>query len=141
MKKKFIYILLLLIVISCNDKTDIEVKEITTPITINPLVNFDAFVGELPEDQQNCLLSKFSNKEEMINFVSDNSLPSQKLSDCIDENTNYRILHGLFLLQNIQLNEIELNCIKQNNLIEKFDYLGETFGAPMFTYTLGSLFC
>ena len=28
MKKKFIYILLLLIVISCNDKTDIEVKEV-----------------------------------------------------------------------------------------------------------------
>ena len=46
MKKKLIYILLLLIVISCNDKTDIEVKEITTPITINPLVNFDAFVGD-----------------------------------------------------------------------------------------------
>ena len=70
MKKKLIYILLLLIVISCNDATDIEVKEITTPITINPLVNFDAFVGELPEDEQNCLLSKFSNKEGMINFVS-----------------------------------------------------------------------
>ena len=141
MKKKLIYILLLLIVISCNDATDIEVKEITTPITINPLVNFDAFVGELPEDEQNCLISKFSNKEGMINFVSENSLPAEKLSDCIDENTNYRILHGLFLLQNIQLNEMELNCIKQNNLVEKFDYLGETFGAPMFTYTLGSLFC
>ena len=74
MIRKKLLILLLLIVISCNDATDIEVKEITTPITINPLVNFDAFVGELPEDERNCLLSKFSNKEEMINFVSENSL-------------------------------------------------------------------
>tara|TARA_B110000263_G_scaffold245197_1_gene254391 strand:- start:5979 stop:7031 length:1053 start_codon:yes stop_codon:yes gene_type:complete len=141
MKKIILSLFFIIFIISCSQGDNIDVLKKTSPISINPLVNFTSFYNELEPSEQDCLLSEFSGKNEIINFVSDNSIPSQKLSDCIGQNTNFRILQGLFISRNIQLNSEEKSCLNENSLNEKFDYLGETFGSPIFTYSLGSLFC
>ena len=55
--------------------------------------------------------------------------------------TNFRILQGILINKNIQLSDVEKDCISSKNQEEYFDYLGENFGSPMFTYSLGTLFC
>jgi len=141
MKNFFLPLFFLIFIISCSQSDNVEVLEKVSPISINPLVNFTSFYNELEPSEQDCLILEFSGKNEIINFVSDNSIPSQKLSGCLGQNTNYRILQGLFILRNIDLNSEEKTCLSENSFNEKFDYLGETFGSPIFTYSLGSLFC
>jgi len=140
MKNFFLVLFFLISIISCSQSDSGGVLK-SSPISINPLVNFNSFYNELESSEQDCLLSEFSAKDKMNIYVSDNSIPSQKLSGCLGENTNYRILQGLFLVRNIELDSQERECLTENSLNEKFDYLGETFGAPLFTYSLGSLFC
>ena len=98
MKKIILSLFFILFIISCSQGDNIDVLKKTSPISINPLVNFTSFYNELEPSEQDCLLSEFSGKNEIINFVSDNSIPSQKLSDCIGQNTNFRILQGLFCI-------------------------------------------
>mgnify|MGYP006126194777 CR=1 FL=1 len=140
MKNFFLILFFLISIMSCTQNDNDSVLK-TLPISINPLVNFNSFYNELEPFEQNCLLSEFSGKDKMTIYISESSIPSQKLSGCLGENTNHRILQGLFILRNIELDSQEIACLTENSFNEKFDYLGETFGSPLFTYSLGSLFC
>ena len=140
MKNFFLILFFLISIMSCTQNDNDSILK-TLPISINPLVNFNSFYNELEPFEQNCLLSEFSGKDKMTIYISESSIPSQKLSGCLGENTNHRILQGLFILRNIELDSQEIACLTENSFNEKFDYLGETFGSPLFTYSLGSLFC
>ena len=140
MNRILLFIILALFVACGQNQVNSSVDE-DTPITVNPLVNFESFLNELPENEKKCFFRDFSNEKEGTEFYSETSLPNPEIFDCLSSNTNFRIIQGLLLNKNIELNNEELLCIKSNNQNEKFDYLSESFGAPIFTYSLGSLFC
>jgi len=138
---KFLLFIILTLIIGCGQNEPEIQPELITPITVNPLVNFQSFLNELPNEEKKCLISDFTNEEEAKIFVSENSLPNPSIKKCLSSNSNFRIIHGLFINKSIELSSSELQCIKSNSETEKFDYLGKDFAAPMFTYSLGSLFC
>jgi len=131
MNKLLLFIIFILFITCGQNQVDPPVDN-ETPITVNPLVNLESFLNELPENEKNCLMPDFSFSE---------TLPNPKIPDCLSSNTNFRIIQGLLINKNIGLSPEELLCIKSNNQNEKFDYLRESFGTPIFTYSLGTLFC
>ena len=98
--------------------------------------------GHHKKDKYRLIASGFNALSLKLNSNSDLiSLANAKIPDCLSSNTNFRIIQGILINKNIELTPEELICIKSNNQNEKFDYLRESFGAPIFTYSLGSLFC
>ena len=77
----------------------------------------------------------------MVNFVSSDSLPNEEMSGCLSKNTNFRIIQGLLLSNKVVLSIEEKQCIEEKISSSEFDYLGDSFGKPIFTYSLSSLFC
>ncbi|MQG12601.1 MAG: hypothetical protein FI673_03395 [SAR202 cluster bacterium] len=142
MKKFFLFLIFTsLAFVACGQNSIVNEVDNTSPLTINPLVNFSLFFNELTQSEKDCLMSKFQNKDEMVNFVSSDSLPNDQMSGCLSELTNFRIIQGLLISNNIQLDETEKQCIKDKMSSENFDYLGYKFGKPVFTYSISSLFC
>ena len=142
MKKFFLFLILVIsIFISCDQNSDLNDFDLTSPLTINPLLNFSLFYNELSQSEKDCLSSKFNNKDEMVNFVSSDSLPNEEMSGCLSKNTNFRIIQGLLLSNNVVLSIEEKQCIEEKISSSEFDYLGKSFGKPIFTYSLSSLFC
>ncbi len=136
MNKLLLFIILIFFIACGQNQVDPSVND-ETPITVNPLVNLESFLDELPENEKNCLIKDSSSSNN--SFFE--TLPNTKIPDCLSSNTNFRIIQGILINKNIELTPEELICIKSNNQNEKFDYLRESFGAPIFTYSLGSLFC
>ena len=142
MKKFFLFLIFVIsIFISCDQNSDLNDFDLTSPLTINPLLNFSLFYNELSQSEKDCLSSKFNNKDEMVNFVSSDSLPNEEMSGCLSKNTNFRIIQGLLLSNNVVLSIEEKQCIEEKISSSEFDYLGDSFGKPIFTYSLSSLFC
>lgn len=139
--RTFLLIITIFLLTACSQNQLDDALLDETPITVNPMVNFNSFMDELPESEKICLYENFSDEKAAIDYYSDISLPNNEISDCLSQNTNFRIIQGVFLNKNIDLSQDELSCIKSNNLNEKFDYLGKSFGSPIFTYSLGTLFC
>lgn len=139
--KRILIIFILVFLISCGQNIEESSLLDETPITVNPMVNFKSFLEELPEAEKNCFYKDFSNEKSALDFYSDTSLPNPEISNCLSQNTNFRIIQGILINRNIDLSQEELSCIKSNNQNEKFDYLTESFGTPVFTYSLGTLFC
>tara|TARA_B100000579_G_scaffold86857_2_gene68096 strand:- start:48738 stop:49820 length:1083 start_codon:yes stop_codon:yes gene_type:complete len=139
--KRILLIFTLVFFVACaqNQVDDSVIDD--TPITVNPMVNFKSFILELPEAEQSCFYENFSNEKSAIDFYSETSFPNPEISDCLSQNSNFRIIQGILINSNINLSQEELLCIKSNNKNEKFDYLRESFGTPVFTYSLGTLFC
>ena len=138
---RFFIIFILGLFIACGqNQVDSSLVD-ETPITINPLVSFESFLNELPEEEKKCFYKDFSNDKVATDFYSETTFPNPEILDCLSSSTNFRIIQGLLINKNIQLSPEELSCIKTNNQNEKFDYLRENFGAPIFTYSLGTLFC
>ena len=138
---KFLFFLTTVLIISCGQNQLDDETNLISPITINPLIDFESFYSELPSNEKDCLVDDFNDSGELISFIDEESLPRNELSNCLSLETNFRILQGILINKNIQLSDVEKDCISSKNQEEYFDYLGENFGSPMFTYSLGALFC
>ena len=139
--KNFLFLLASIVIVSCGQNQLNQETNLLSPITINPLIDFESFYNELPAEEKDCLAEDFTDSGELVSFIEEGSLPRNELSDCLSLGTNFRILQGILINKNIQLSDEEKNCISSKNQDEYFDYLGENFGSPMFTYSLGTLFC
>ena len=129
---KFLFFLTTILIVSCGQNQLNEQTNLISPITINPLIDFESFYNELPSNEKDCLVDDFNDSGELISFIDEESLPRNELSNCLSLETNFRILQGILINKNIQLSDVEKDCISSKNQEEYFDYLGENFGSPMF---------
>tara|TARA_Y100001970_G_scaffold44984_1_gene56369 strand:+ start:26994 stop:28061 length:1068 start_codon:yes stop_codon:yes gene_type:complete len=138
---KILLFLAIILIFSCGQNQLDEEIEMIDPITINPLIDFESFYNQLPAKEKDCLVENFDNSNQLVSFIDEGSLPRSELANCLSMGTNFRILQGILINKTIQLSDSEKDCISSKNDEEYFDYLGEKFGSPMFTYSLGTLFC
>ncbi len=138
---KILLFLAIILIFSCGQNQLDEEIEMIDPITINPLIDFESFYNQLPAKEKDCLVENFNNSNQLVSFIDEGSLPRSELANCLSMGTNFRILQGILINKSIQLSDSEKDCISSKNDEEYFDYLGEKFGSPMFTYSLGTLFC
>tara|TARA_Y100001936_G_scaffold38333_1_gene36437 strand:- start:2612 stop:3679 length:1068 start_codon:yes stop_codon:yes gene_type:complete len=138
---KILLFLAIILIFSCGQNQLDEEIEMIDPITINPLIDFESFYNQLPAKEKDCLVENFDNSNQLVSFIDEGSLPRSELANCLSMGTNFRILQGILINKSIQLSDSEKDCISSKNDEEYFDYLGEKFGSPMFTYSLGTLFC
>ena len=138
---KILLFLAIILIFSCGQNQLDEEIEMIDPITINPLIDFESFYNQLPAKEKDCLVENFDNSNQLVSFIDEGSLPRSELANCLSIGTNFRILQGILINKSIQLSDSEKDCINSKNDEEYFDYLGEKFGSPMFTYSLGTLFC
>ena len=64
MKKFFLFLIFTsLAFVACGQNSIVNEVDNTSPLTINPLVNFSLFFNELTQSEKDCLMSKFQNKD------------------------------------------------------------------------------
>ena len=69
-----------------------------SPITINPLIDFESFYNQLPSNEKDCLVENFDDSNQLVSFI-DEGFPRNELANCLSIGTNFRILQGIQLIK------------------------------------------